>query len=257
MVLTLDINNPKQQCNLACEFCYSWNLAGILSLEDVKRIVSQHSSHSLIEIGGGEPMLHNELADIVEYLAVEAQKNIHVSTNGTVVSHDFMELSVLAKKRTVVQVSLHASNPVLFGCVTGKPELFYCVLENLKIFNANFPTCVNTVVYKRNYSDVSNIVDLVKSFDVPHRITLVMPVGKGNSVQLLSREEIADLTSFLIAERARGTRIDSPLLHSNTCPVLAKTYCMPKTGRCPMEAGYKHYVNAEGMRGCEFYAQSN
>lgn len=254
MVLTIDINNPRRQCNLACEFCYSWNLDGILSLEDVKRIVSKHSLHSVIEIGGGEPLLHKELADIVTYLTMIAQKNVHVSTNGTVVPRDFLELSELAKKRTVVQVSLHASNPVLFGRVTGKPELFYRVLENLDVFKVNFPTCVNTVVYKRNYSDVSNIVDLVKSFDVSHRIALVMPVGRGNGVQLLSREEIADLTSYLIAERARGTRIDSPLLRRNTCPVLAQTYGMPKTGMCPMEEGRKHYVNAEGMRRCEFYA---
>ena len=251
-MLTLDINNPQENCNLACEFCYSWNLEGQLDLSDIQRITHENPQHSIIELGGGEPLLHPEIGDIIVYLTREAGKNVPIATNGTYVPDTFCSLPEQAKNRMCVQVSLHASNRELYGEVTGKPQLFEKVVHNIPIFKRLFPTSVNTVAYKKNFYDIPNIVDLVKKYEVQHRINLALPVGRGESVALLSQGQIADLTSYLLAEKMNGTLVDSPLLHANNCPVLENTYGIPKRGACPAEEGQKLYFSPQGIYGCEF-----
>ncbi len=222
-MLTIDINNPQKQCNLACEFCYSWDLEGILSLEDIKKVVEYNPQHTLIELGGGEPMLHKEIVAIVSYLTLDAHKNVHIATNGTYVPKQLYELPDIARQSIQIQVSLHASTSALFGVITGNFSLFDKVLQHLTELKTTFSTIVNTALYQKNYDDLPNIVELVHQYDVPHRINLVMPVGRGKEVALLTAQQIAEVTSYLLNKKSDGYTVDSPLLRPNTCPVLQKT----------------------------------
>lgn len=251
-MLTIDINNPREQCNLACTFCYSWNLEGQLCLSDIQGIVQEHSKDTLIELGGGEPFLHPEIAEVVAYLALEAERNVHIATNGTYLPDSVRMLPEQARRRTAVQISLHASNSELYGKIMGNARLFDKVLDNIPAFKELFPTTVNTVVYEENFEDIPSLVELVKSFAIPHRIHLALPIGRGAEVKLLSQSQIADVTSYLLAEKMNGTMIDSPLLHQNTCPALASAYGISKQGICPAEAGEKRYVSSIGIARCEF-----
>ena len=251
-MLTLDINNPQQHCNLACEFCYSWNLEGQLSLLDIQQITRENSQHDIIELGGGEPLLHPEISDIILYLTLERRKNVHVATNGTFIPESLYALPEQARNRAHMQVSLHASNEQLYGEITGKAHLFPRVVANIPSFKDYFQTSVNTVAYQKNFSDIAAIVDLVKKYQLPHRINLALPIGRGEGVNLLTQEQIAELTSYLLAEKMNGTQVDSPLLHANSCPVIENAYGISKKGVCPAEAGRKLYFSAQGISGCEF-----
>ena len=251
-MLTIDINNPQQHCNLECEFCYSWDLKGQLALVDIQRIVQENQPRGIIELGGGEPLLHPEIGDIISYLTMELRKNVHVATNGTLIPPSLSSLSEQVRNKTHLQVSLHASNEQLYGEITGKAHLFPRVVANIPLFKDSFQTSVNTVAYQKNFDDIPNIVDLVKQYQVPHRINLALPIGRGESVALLSQGQIADLNSYLLAEKMNGTLIDSPLLHANNCPVLENTYGILKRGVCPAEAGQKLYITPQGISGCEF-----
>ncbi len=181
-MLTIDINNPKEHCNLACEFCYSWNLEGMLSATDVKNIVQEHPEHSLIEFGGGEPLLHKEITDIISYLTLDMDKRVHIATNGTYVPPALLSLPKESRNKTHLQVSLHASDERLYGEITGKPRLFERVMHNLPIFKEYFVTLVNTVAYQRNFEDVPNIVELVKKYDIQQRVMLAFPEGRGKDI---------------------------------------------------------------------------
>lgn len=251
-MLTLDINNPREHCNLACEFCYSWNLQGQLCLSDIQGIVDENPQHSIIELGGGEPLLHPEISDVISYLTLEQRKNVHVATNGTFVPASIYSLPEQARSRTHMQVSLHASNEQLYGEIMGKAHLFARVVANIPLLKVSFQTSVNTVAYQNNFEDVPNIVTLVKEYEVPHRINIALPIGRGKEVNLLTPEQIADLTSYLLAEKMNGVRIDSPLLHTNNCPAIENAYGIPKRGICPAEEGQKFYFSPQGNSGCEF-----
>ena len=251
-MLTLDINNPQQYCNLACEFCYSWNLEGMLSLADIKKTVQENQKHSQMEIGGGEPLLHPDIANIVLYLTINAGKYVHIATNGTYVPQPLLALPKESRDRTQIQVSLHASNAQLFGEITGKQNLFERVLHNIPIFTDYFMTSINTVVYSKNVDDIPSIVELVAQYDLPHRVMLAIPQGKGKNMTLVSAGQIADITGYLLAQRARGLKIESPLLQLNNCPAIARAYGIPQAGICPAQTGLKKYVHPYGTTRCEF-----
>lgn len=251
-MILIDINNPKEYCNLACEFCYSWDLSGQLNLDDVKKILKKNPFHNIIELGGGEPLLHKEIDKIAAHITLEAQKNVNISTNATYIPQLLCELPKEAKEKTTIQVSLHASNAKLFGEITSNAGLFEKVIENIPIFKKHFETVINTVVYSKNFSDVPNMVDLVHKYDLAHRINLAMPVGQGKNVLLLNREQISDLTSYLMEQKSNGKKIESPLLRINNCPALAQAYGIPKTSACPLESKSKLYFNPKGNCGCEF-----
>ncbi|MEK6905488.1 MAG: radical SAM protein [Nanoarchaeota archaeon] len=251
-MLTLDINNPREHCNLACEFCYSWDLEGQLSLSDIQRIVNENPQHDIIELGGGEPLLHPEISDIILYLTLERRKNVHVATNGTFIPESLYALPEQARNRAHMQVSLHASNEQLYEKITGKAHLFPRVAVNIPSFKDYFQTSVNTVAYQKNFRDIPDIVGLVKQYQVPHRINLALPIGRGKEVDLLTPEQIAEITSYLLAEKMNGTQVDSSLLHANSCPVVENAYGILKKGVCPAESGQKLYFSAQGISGCEF-----
>ncbi|MEK6899786.1 MAG: radical SAM protein, partial [Nanoarchaeota archaeon] len=211
-----------------------------------------HPEHSLIEFGGGEPLLHKEITDIISYLTLDMDKRVHIATNGTYVPPALLSLPKESRNKTHLQVSLHASDERLYGEITGKPRLFERVMHNLPIFKEYFVTLVNTVAYQRNFEDVPNIVELVKKYDLPHRVMLAFPEGRGKDIALLSPGQIAELTSYLLAEKASGAGIESSLLRPNHCPAISKAYGFPVEGACPAEAGYKKYITASETRGCEF-----
>ncbi len=251
-MILIDINNPKENCNLACEFCYSWELQGQLTLDDIKKILKKNPFHNIIELGGGEPLFHKEIDKIVAHITLEAQKNVHISTNATHIPQLLCELPKEAREKTTIQVSLHASYAKLFGEITSNESLFDRVIENIPVFKKHFKTAINTVVYSKNFSDVPNIVDLVHKYDLAHRINLAMPIGAGKNVLLLNSAQISDLTSYLMAQKSSGKKIESPLLRINNCPVLAQAYGIPKTGACPLESNSKLYFNPKSNCGCEF-----
>lgn len=224
----------------------------MLSLSDVQRIIRDNQEHSLIEIGGGEPLLHKEITDIISYLTLEANKNVHIATNGTYVPQSLLSLLEESRNRTQMQVSLHASHAELFGEITGKPQFFEKVMHNLPILKQYFVTSANTIAYQKNFEDIPNIVGLVKQFHLPHRVMLAFPEGRGKDIALLSSGQIAELTSYLLAEKATGADIESSLLRPTNCPAIAQAYGFPKEGVCPAEMGSKKYITVSGSRGCEF-----
>lgn len=249
-MLTLDINNPREHCNLACEFCYSWDLEGQLNLDDIKHIVCQNPGNTLVELGGGEPFLHPEISDIILYLTEKA--NVHIATNATHVPEQVYKLPPQTRDRMHIQVSLHASNSKRYGEITGRPHLFDRVITAIPKLGKHFPTSVNTVAYQQNVDDIPDIVGLIKRYALPHRINLALPIGRGRDVDLLSAEHIAELTAYLLAERMNNTLLDSPLLHANNCPALESAYGVPKQGACPAESGQKTYFSPHAVSRCEF-----
>lgn len=76
-----------EYCNLSCSYCSSTNnVKSFISLEELKNI--DYSKHSVINILGGEPLIHPEILDILAYYNSELFKNktIIVYTNGLYIS---------------------------------------------------------------------------------------------------------------------------------------------------------------------------
>lgn len=244
-ILTVSIN---AECNLACEFCYQELDGSKLSVDDV---LSHVKENQRVQIDGGEPMLYQDISGLVKTIA--KTNPVHISTNAVYIPKDFLDLDGHVRNNTEVQVSLHASNPKLFKDIT-KHDKFGQVMDNIEKLSDSYVTGLSCAVYGKNLDDIPNIVKLSKSLDLPLRVNLVFPIN--NDVTILDMKQIDQLKGYLLSQKVSGARIDSPLLHDNSCNAIAKHYCIEKRGSCPVDCMSKTYVSSKGsIRSCEFLGE--
>jgi len=87
------------KCNANCEFCYTKNMKGTMSLslfEKVCKLFTGHQKRMLLT--GGEPLLRDDLGEIID-IAKGYEFRISISTNGSIINED-------AFKANSIQISL-------------------------------------------------------------------------------------------------------------------------------------------------------
>ncbi len=247
--LTIDIN---AYCNEKCRFCYQSLDGTVLPEERILEIIDENPDAKTIGIGGGEPFLDKRIIEFIRHIH-DRERNVHISTNATIIPENLLALEEKARKRTQIQVSLHASNPALYEQITGR-SLFDRVIGNIKTLKDYFPTLITSAIYEDNFNDVQNIVNLAERLDLPLRINLVFPEGKGKYVGRLNQKQIDQLRGYLLGQRVlKGNKIESSLIHKNNCIAIGKSYGIKKESKCPLDYG-KTYVSPNGsVSGCEFY----
>lgn len=246
--LTIDVNG---YCNIACEFCYQDLDGSHLTREEIVGIVEGMPESRIVEIGGGEPLLHKEIQGIITDIR-ERGKKVHIATNATRIPEGFLDLEKRIREGTQIQVSLHASNPELYEQITGR-NCFDQVIENTRLLQSRYATLMTSAIYKENLGDVPHLVELASDLSLPIRVNLVMPVGSGANVTLLTDKEVDRLRGQLLVHKLSGIQVESPLIHVNNCAAIQNAYGIEKRGLCPVDCAAKLYVSPRGEeRNCEF-----
>jgi MoaA/NifB/PqqE/SkfB family radical SAM enzyme len=249
--LTIDING---KCNLSCIFCYQ-NLDGSsLPKEDILDAADENPGAETICLGGGEPFLHKDILRIITGLRA-MEREVHIATNATLCNELFLGLEDAVREGIRVQVNLPASNAELYHKMTGK-DLFYQMAHNIGKLKGKYQTQLSAVICQDNFDDVPGIASLAKKLELPLRVALVMPIGKGSDIKRLEPPHLEQLRSYLIGQKLHsGAFIDSPILHANSCGALSAAYNLPKQASCPAEMGMKRYISPRGeILPCEFLA---
>lgn len=247
--ITIDINAT---CNLSCAFCYQRMDGSELGLARILDIADSEPAARLIQIGGGEPFLHEQLADILIGM-YERGRKVHVSTNMTYVPASLRTLDKKVRDNTQVQISLHAADPSSYAAITGYDH-FDEAIDNTHSMMQLYATNISSSIYASNLDQVPGLISMASGLGIPIRIGLVFPIGKGQDVSLLDAAQVDHLRGYLLAQRLqKGDIIDSPLIHSSNCFALEKHYGMKKTSACPVECGQKKYFAPDGTtKDCEF-----
>lgn len=118
-------------CNLTCPMCYAGSSPGgkHLSLADCKRqidrLVEVEGRAEVCQLSGGEPTIHPELAQIVEYALASNIDYVMINTNGVRFARDpsLVKLAVRHRDRLEIYFQFDGLHDDVYRALRGEPLL--------------------------------------------------------------------------------------------------------------------------------------
>jgi len=161
------------KCNLMCSHCINGDYLSKndkeLSLEnmiDVIEKINKSIPVGYIHFLGGEPLVHPEFINFLEYLEKTSIK-FGFNTNGLLLNEKNFERLGKMKNLTNIVLSMEGPNEKMNDEIRGK-KIFYLIIKRLRMlaeYKENNPECkistiVNTVLTSLNYKSISDMIDL-------------------------------------------------------------------------------------------------
>jgi radical SAM protein with 4Fe4S-binding SPASM domain len=168
----------------------------------VQEIIELKPGWVIIE--GGEPLLRENIFDILESLRKENLK-VYLITNGTMLSTGKIE--ALKSLGIKVMVSIDSANPKVFEELRRGAKFDEVVQNARKCAKAGILDAVNTVVSRENYRELPQILELVKSIGANKSMLLGLKPCKNYSEDVLSPEEYGEAFK-LVAKASVKTGVE-------------------------------------------------
>jgi len=250
--------NFTNVCNLRCRHCYQ--SAGKpspdeLSFEEKIDLVNQmvEANVAFVAFSGGEPILGPRFWDVLEY----ASRFFHTSiaSNGTLLGNRDLVTRIADCGARNVFVSLDGATNQTHDFIRGEGNFKKTIagIQNL-VANGHLHVGINMVVTKRNYDEVSKVLELALDLGVnsfSHYNFIPTGRGKADYDQDLTPEQREDLMNLLyewhMDRKKTGLNIIS------TSPTFARVIYERSHGKT---AGIFHYTSdkADKISGIIEYA---
>jgi len=186
--------NSSAYCNFSCIFCHKEGIydpyLSPMTPEEIERIVRVTTQFGVtrVKLTGGEPMLRDDIPEIVERIHTQGIKEISMTTNGTRLA----KLARTLKKRGLsrVNVSLHSLREDTFRLLTKSCKLKETIQAIRVAVEVGLkPVKINMTLLKSiNESEVEDMINFSK--------------GLGGA-----RTNILQLIEFVSLDRASCTQL--------------------------------------------------
>jgi len=235
-----------QRCNFHCFFCHREGENAPdqeMTPQEIEEIVRVACGFDMkkVKITGGEPLLRNDVVDIVSRTAKHADE-VSLTTNGALLETKAEALKQAGLKR--VNVSLHALTPSTFKTITGTNSL-YAVKRGIEaaLEQRLDPVKVNMVVLKGiNDLQVQQMIDFTAALGAILQLIEFQPVQEDN-VNPWSRfhNDLREIEDWL--EEAAVKTQERPL-HKR------KKYFLPRDGGTACVEVVRPMHNSKFCRNC-------
>ncbi len=180
--------NTTRKCHLKCRHCY--RDAGEqdereLTFEEGKKLLEEikKAGFDIIIFSGGEPLLRDDIFDLVRY-AVELGLRPVFGTTGTTITREIArELKDAGALR--MGISLDSKGPKLHDelrQVEGSFEHAIKGMKNCKAEGLEFQ--INTTVVEQNFEECEEITDLAVDLGaVAHHVFFLVPTGRATDME--------------------------------------------------------------------------
>jgi|GEM_PF-916817 len=232
-------------CNLNCKHCY--NVSGERgewepSLEDMKRFADSFAEAGVfgVNIGGGEPLLREDVIDIIAY-ADQRGLRTNIDTNATQVTDEGAQQLKKAGLRAV-HVSIDGSTPAIHDEFRETAGALEQTIEGIKrLQKVGFSPVVRTVVNKLNIDDLKQIDDLLLKLNIHyHVLTRFLPLGRGRAYKnnlMTTPQENKKALEYVVKRRAELVKRKYYLSVDETYPMTVEHLQLTQTpivqGVCP------------------------
>lgn len=180
--------NTTRQCHLKCKHCY--RDAGEkeekeLSFEEGKRLLEEikKAGFQLIIFSGGEPLLREDIFDLVSYASHLGLRPVFGTTGTTITREIARDLKKAGAMR--MGISIDSKGPELhdeFRQVKGSFDDAIKGMENCRAEGLEFQ--LNTTVVEQNYEEFEEITDLaVELGAVAHHVFFLVPTGRAKDIE--------------------------------------------------------------------------
>ena len=155
------------ECIYNCKMCHKEGIKdkreNNLNSEDIEFLyntLNKNFGITKVNITGGEPLLREDIKDIVNKLSNDGAK-VNITTNGYLLNN-FMDT---VKKINHLNISLHSLNKEKFEQIIGAENKFETVINNIKKLRVKYPTIninINMTLIKGLNDDINEIEDMIK-----------------------------------------------------------------------------------------------
>jgi len=165
-LLTLDLETSRI-CNLRCVYCYAsagHKRENELSFSEICNVIDQAielGTQNITIIGGGEPMLHPHILEIIAYIA---EKGItqNLFTNGTIMDEDQAAFIAAHKVSVVTKFnSLKREVQDELAGFSGAYDLIHqtidLLIEHGYTRDPDLPLGLETIICKQNYDELEEM----------------------------------------------------------------------------------------------------
>ena len=214
--------NVTLKCNLKCSHCYinaeETKMVDELSTDAAKMLIHQITevSRPLLILSGGEPLLRDDIYEIIRYGA-ERGLRMGMGSNGMLIDDEVARKLKEAGMWTVA-ISLDSSNPERhdeFRGVKGCWERAVNAIMALK--EAGIEVQVNCTVTRQNYDEVEDVMALAESWGVDNfHLFFLVPTGRG--------AELEDITPRMYEDMLRSTLAKTTKYKLNVKPSCAPQF---------------------------------
>jgi MoaA/NifB/PqqE/SkfB family radical SAM enzyme len=199
------------RCNVACYFCNQQDLRTKeqLPVRRTTELIDEMAGNGLRSVrlsGGGDPLFHREIGEVLEHLALRGVVLDNLTTNGVAMTPEIARNLVHNKAREVI-FSVDAADPADYHrMLRVKPEMFDKVVSNIQMLVAErgdglHPSIVVQFLLDReNFRRMVDMYDLARSLGVD-RISLGavldIPRERIDHNLLLTAEDAAAAEPFM------------------------------------------------------------
>ena len=232
--------NLTRKCNLKCPHCYinatTKELEGELDTAESKQLLDQIAkvSRPLLVLSGGEPLLRNDVYELVRY-GTEKGLRMGLGSNGGLIDAKAARKLKEAGIKTV-SISLDSHIPQQHDEFRGVVGSWKKAVNAVKALRENNVLVqVNTTLTQQNYNQIDDIMSLSERIGVENfHLFFLVPTGRG--------AKIADITPAMYEEMIKNTFAKTSKHRLNVRPS-----CAPQFMRIAKDMGLDM---RQWIRGC-------
>ena len=199
-------------CNAKCKHCGSSaekkKYDGELTTEEIKRAFKQiandmDASKILINVTGGEPLVREDLCEVMEYATNELGFRWGMTTNGILLTEENIEKLRKANMETI-SISIDGVEET-HNQFRGVPNSYQIIIKNIKnLKKAGYVKHiqVTTVFHKENINQLEELYQIMLGLELDSwRLISMDPIGRENENLLLNGKEIKQLLDFIKSKK--------------------------------------------------------
>ena len=203
-----------QSCNLTCPTCYAGSSPqnkSFMSVEKFKQTIDGllekgKGDADLIQLSGGEPTIHPDFFEILEYALERGIKQVYINTNAIKLSRrEFAERVASYGSRVSVYLQFDGFKSSTYDLLRGRADLLETKIRAADLCEEFGINTVPTMTLTREINDdeVGKFIDWASSRPRSIRKVMIQPAmysGRYDNPRLIERMTVADVVNDICTQ---------------------------------------------------------